>query len=117
MTAGPEGVSADTATATRKARSTRSLTGTIPACLQKDVEESREPDARTGTDMTKGRKAQRGRTSFTVLLAAALLGGLVAIYGQQWLERPRVVSGPGPEPPRPVAAGGDLPAGQKAALP
>jgi len=66
--------------------------------------------------MTKGRKAQRGRTSFTVLLAAALLGGLVAIYGQQWLERPRVVSGPEPEPPRPVEARGDLAADEKATI-
>ena len=38
--------------------------------------------------------AERGRTSFAPLLAAALLGGLVAIYAQQWLERPRIVSGP-----------------------
>src|SRR2546430_1277039 len=44
------------------------------------------------------------------------LGGLAAIYGQQWLERPRVVSGPEPEPPRPVAARGDLAADEKATI-
>ena len=61
--------------------------------------------------------AERGRTSFAPLLAAALLGGLVAVYAQQWLERPRIVSGPQPEPePRPVAARGDLAADEKATI-
>src|SRR6266404_2008917 len=59
---------------------------------------------------------ERGLTSFTALLLAAFLGGIVAIYGGRWLERPRVVSGPEPEPPRPVEARGDLAADEKATI-
>jgi S1-C subfamily serine protease len=60
--------------------------------------------------------AERGRTSFAALVAAALLGGLVAVYAQQWLDRPRVVSGPEEPAPRPVEARGDLAADEKATI-
>src|SRR5258706_8735647 len=60
--------------------------------------------------------AARGRASFLSLLLAGVLGGLVAYYGGSWIERPRVVSGPEPEPPRPVEARGDLAADEKATI-
>src|SRR5258708_153916 len=59
--------------------------------------------------------AERGSASFLSLLLAGVLGGLVAYYGGSWLERPRVVSGPEPEP-RPVEARGDLAADEKATI-
>src|SRR5882672_1741731 len=60
--------------------------------------------------------AARGRTSFPALVLAAVLGGLVAVYGGRWLDRPRVVA-TGPEAePRPVEARGDLAADEKATI-